>query len=44
MTKIKQCVQRSKNKSWPPIMPEQRERCLEVSKTLLQVKIAIIII
>jgi hypothetical protein len=25
MTEIKQCIQRLKNKSWPPIMPKQRE-------------------
>jgi hypothetical protein len=29
MTEIKQCVQRYKNKSWRPIMPKQRERCLD---------------
>jgi hypothetical protein len=28
VTEIKQCVQRYKNKSWPPIMPKQRERYL----------------
>jgi hypothetical protein len=25
VTEIKQCIQRLKNKSWPPIMPKQRE-------------------
>jgi hypothetical protein len=24
--------QRQKNKSWPPIMPKQRERCLNIRK------------
>jgi hypothetical protein len=32
VTEIKQCVQRQKNKSWPPIMPKQRERCLNIKK------------
>jgi hypothetical protein len=35
VTEIKQCIQSLKNKSWPPIMPKQRENgvynCLNVS-------------
>jgi hypothetical protein len=27
LTEIKQCLQHLKNKSWPPIMPNQRKRC-----------------
>jgi hypothetical protein len=29
VTEIKQCVQLKKNKSWHPIMPKPRERCLK---------------